>query len=118
MGTKEARATKAEPVDVIFKHYSRGVATSRDAWAYNFSRIALTENMNRTIGIYNAEVDRWKRRENRGENVDDFVISDEEKIKWSRDLKLDLKRNKTAEYADGKLRTFALSSLHQNQPIL
>ena len=104
IGTKAAKAAKGEPVDVIFKQYSRGVATSRDAWAYNFSRNALTENMSRTIGIYNAEVDRWKRRENRDENVDDFVISVEEKIKWSRDLKLDLKRSKTAEYADDKVR--------------
>ena len=88
MGTKEAKAAKDEAGDVIFKDYSRGVATSRDAWVYNFKRNALVENMNRLIGTYNAEVDRWKRRENRDANVDDFVASDDAKIKWSRDLKL------------------------------
>ena len=61
-------------MNVIFKDYSRGVATSRDAWAYSFNRNELTENMNRLIGTYNAEVDRWKRRENQDANVDDFVI--------------------------------------------
>ena len=47
---------------------------------------------------------RWKRRENRDANVDDFVVSDDTKIKWSRDLKSDLKRGKIAEYAEGKVR--------------
>ena len=104
MGTKEAKAAKDEAGDVIFKDYSRGVATSRDAWVYNFKRNALVENMNRLIGTYNAEVDRWKRRENRDASVDDFVVSDDAKIKWSRDLKLDLKRGRIAEYAEDKVR--------------
>ena len=104
IGTQEAKAAKDEAGDVIFKDYSRGVATSRDAWVYNFKRNALVENMNRLIGTYNAEVDRWKRRENRDASVDDFVISDDAKIKWSRDLKLDLKRGRIAEYAEDKVR--------------
>ena len=104
IGTKEAKAAKGEAGDVIFKDYSRGVATSRDAWVYNFNRNALVENMNRLIGTYNAEVDRWKRRENRDASVDDFVVSDDAKIKWSRDLKLDLKRGRIAEYAEDKVR--------------
>ena len=104
MGTKEAKAARTEAVDVIFKHYSRGVATSRDAWAYNFNRNTLSENMREMIEAYNAEVDRWKRQENRDANVDDFVISDDTKIKWSRDLKLDLQRGKIAEYDEGKVK--------------
>ena len=104
MGTKEAKAAKGEAVDVIFKSYSLGVSTNRDAWVYNFNRNALVENMNRLIGTYNAEVDRWKRRENRDASVDDFVVSDDAKIKWSRDLKLDLKRGRIAEYAEDKVR--------------
>ena len=104
MGTKKAKAARVEAVDVIFKDYSRGVATSRDAWAYNFNRNTLSENMTGMIATYNAEVDRWKRRVNRDANVDDFVISDDTKIKWSRDLKSDLQRGKIAEYDKGKTR--------------
>ena len=104
MGTKEAKAAKGEAVDVIFKSYSLGVSTNRDAWVYNFNRNILADNMNRLIGTYNAEVDRWKRRENRDASVDDFVVSDDAKIKWSRDLKLDLKRGRIAEYAEDKVR--------------
>ncbi len=39
------------------------------------------------IETYNAEVVRWSQRTNREANVDDFVVSDETKIKWSRILK-------------------------------
>ena len=105
IGTKEAKAEKGEGRDVIFHRFSNGVVTARDAWTYNFNRNALTENMNRLIGTYNAEIDRWKRRENRDANVDDFVIYDEAKIKWTDRLKQDLKRGKTANFSQEKART-------------
>ena len=104
IGTKEAKAEKGEGRDVIFHRFSNGVVTARDAWTYNFNRNALTENMNRLIGTYNAEIDRWKRRENRDANVDDFVIYDEAKIKWTDRLKQDLKRGKTANFSQEKAR--------------
>ena len=37
MGSKKAKATKAETEGVIFKTFSGGVKTNRDAWAYNFN---------------------------------------------------------------------------------
>ena len=105
IGTKEAKAEKGEGREVIFHRFSNGVVTARDAWTYNFNRNALTENMNRLIGTYNAEIDRWKRRENRDANVDDFVIYDEAKIKWTDRLKQDLKRGKTANFSQEKAKT-------------
>ena len=104
MSTQEAKAARREAVNVIFKTYSLGVSTNRDAWVRNFNRNALIKNINGMIDIYNAEVDRWKRREDRDANVDDFVVYDDEKIKWSRNLKRELKRGKIAEYAEDKVR--------------
>ena len=104
MGSKAARRGKDESMEVIFKHYSRGVVTCRDAWAYNFNRNTLTENMQRTIEYYNEQVFRWKRPEYLNTNVDDFVVNDDTKISWSRDLKLDLKRGRSVEYAERKVR--------------
>ena len=101
IGSKEA---KGEEVDVIFKTYSLGVSTNRDAWARNFNRNTLTEKMSGMIETYNAEVDRWQRREDREADVDDFVIYDDEKIKWSRNLKRELKRGRIAKYAEDKVR--------------
>ena len=104
LGTKEAKATKGNAVNVLFKVYSRGVVTCRDAWAYNFNRNVLIENMERMIRHYNAEVDRWKRRENQEANIDDFVISDNRKISWSGDLKQALKKEKTGYFTIDKVR--------------
>ena len=123
MGTKAAKAKKGAATDVIFKTYSRGVITCRDAWAYNFNRNVLTENIQQISDTYNTEVDRWKRQENQKEiSVDDFVSYDDTKISWSRDLKSKLKRGTIAEYAEHKVRTslyrpFTKSNLYFDRTI-
>ena len=104
LGTKEAKATKGNAVNVLFKVYSRGVVTCRDAWAYNFNRNVLTENMERMIDFYNEQMFKWDRRTDQEAKVDEFVVYDDEKIKWSRDLKAKLKRGRMTKYADHKVR--------------
>ena len=105
MGNKEAKAAKSEAVGVIFKTYSNGVKTNRDAWAYNFSQDVLTDNIKRLIETYNEHVFKWDRRENREIDVDNFVLYDDMEISWSRDLKAKLKRGTIAEYVKCKMRT-------------
>ena len=104
MGTKEAKTLKAEAMNVIFQTYSLGISTNRDKWVHNFNQNALAKNMSGMIEAYNAEVYRWERRENRDANVDDFVISDGAKIKWSRNLKRKLKQGRISEYTEDKVR--------------
>ena len=104
IGTKEAKAMKDEVENVIFHKFSTGIVTARDAWAYNFNRDALAQNITVTIEAYNAEVDRWNRQGNQAENLDDFVLSDDTKIKWSSSLKQKLKSGQIAEFSDTKIR--------------
>ena len=104
MGTKKAKEARGEALDAIFKTYSNGVSTSRDAWARNFNRNALAENMTRMIDIYNEHVFKWKHRENKNTSVDDFVIYDDKKISWSSALKQKLKSGQIAEFAEAKIR--------------
>ena len=104
LGSREAKAAKGETADVIFKVYSRGVSTGRDAWAYNFKRNVLINNMSRTIEIYNEQVFKWERLGNKGVNVDDFVAYDDKRISWSRDLKAKLKRGRLAEFVEQRVR--------------
>ena len=116
MGNKAAKAGRSGAEDTIFRTYSRGIVTCRDAWTVNFNRSVLTENMRKTIETYNTQVFEWEHRENRDVNVDDFVVYDNARISWSRDLKMDLKRNRIAEYAEDKMRNslyrpFAKSNL-------
>ena len=104
MGTMETKLAEDEVEDVIFKTYSNGVKTNRDAWACNFNRNALSENMDRMIDFYNEQVFKWERREERGANIDDFVVSDDKKIKWSSSLKQKLKRRQISEFSEAKIR--------------
>lgn len=104
IGTQEAKAERALDAEAIFKSYGRGVATSRDDWAYDYHREALAVKIKRFIETYNSQVDSWKRRTDRTVPVDDFVSYDDTKMKWSRDLKLDLQRGHYAEFADTKMR--------------
>jgi predicted helicase len=101
MGMKEAKVGKNN--NVIFKNYGRGVATCRDSWAYNFNKDMLSENINKTIEIYNSYVSKWNLISQKS-NIDGFVIYDETKISWSRDLKQDLQRGKLAEFKHSKIR--------------
>ncbi|RKU12044.1 DNA helicase [Candidatus Poribacteria bacterium] len=104
MGTKTAKAEKGTAKDVLYKTFSHGIITGRDAWTYNFNRNALIQNIQRIIQTYNAETSQWLQRANRDVDVDDFVGYDNEKISWSRDLKVKLKRGKIAEYTEDNLR--------------
>ncbi len=100
MGTKAAKRTKQES-QAIFKLFSGGVKTNRDEVVYDFNRNALIERVQTFVEDYNAEVDRF-RRAGKPKDLDQFVHY--EKVKWSRDLKDDLKRGIYAEYAEQKLR--------------
>ncbi len=104
MGTKETKAEKGTAIGVIFKTYSRGINTSRDAWVYNFNRNTLTENVAQMIGTFNTEVARWTQRTNRDVNADSFVVYDDEKISWSEGLKRNLQSGKTADYSHENIR--------------
>ena len=104
IGSKQAKSVKGEVEDVIFKTYSNGVKTNRDAWVYNFNQNTLVENMSRMIENYNGQVFRWERRKNLEENVDNFVIADNTEIGWSSGLKMKLKSGQIAEFSQGKIR--------------
>ena len=104
MGTKEAKTQKGEAAGVIFKTYSAGVKTGRDAWVYNFNRDALSKNIRGMIETYNIEVNKWNRRDNPRVKINDFVVYDDTKIKWDRELRQHLQRDRLAEYAEHKIR--------------
>ena len=101
MGSK---AAKAGEENAVFANYGRGVATCRDAWAYNFDRDALAHNVQRMIQTYNDHVARWSQLATKVP-VDDFVLNDDTQIKWSRDLKQDLERGNYARFVPTKVRT-------------
>ena len=105
MGNKTAKASVGDVEGTLFKTYSLGVSTNRDAWVYNFNRDTLTENVQGMIKYYNAQTLEWVGTKNRsGVNLDDFVDSDPQKISWSEGLKRKLNSGQSAEFAESKLR--------------
>ena len=60
--------------------------------------------MNRMIEIYNTEVARWGQQIGRDANLDDFLESDDTKIKWSSTLKQKLQSGQITEFSEAKIR--------------
>ena len=104
MGSKSAKATRGVVEDAFFKTYSVGVLTARDAWAYNFNRDALAENMQAMMEFYNSEASKWERRVKRTQSVDTFVSTDSTKIKWTDRLKTELAKGRLVEFAPERIR--------------
>ncbi len=91
MGTREAKAATTKEVEglelkTLFKIYSLGADTNRDSWMYDFDANRLAIKASRMIETYNSELSRWIRA-GCPNDIDDFVIADETKIKWSSRLK-------------------------------
>lgn len=91
----------------LFDNYSNGVKTQRDAWAFNFSKQRLAENMESMIGFYNREVERFNHAyqgldtKARQELVDGFIDTDPTRISWTRALKQDLGKGRTYQFDSG-----------------
>ncbi len=101
---------KNRSAETIFKMYSRGVATGRDAWCYHYSEIALRENIRRMIRFYHAERERLVQGNTTGSSltpaeVTRLVDNDPTKISWTRALKNDLRKNKELSMEEGRITT-------------
>ena len=88
----------------LFNNFSLGIVTNRDAWCYNASRQAVATNMERMIGFYNAERERFTAaygaldRKEKEQKIDSFIDTNASKISWTRALKGDVGKNKTAQF--------------------
>lgn len=85
MGTKAAKASKSVDAESIFKIYSYGVLTARDAWAYDFSEEKLRQKIERLIDYYRADLARWERK-GAPQTPQEFLLSSNPQIKWTRRL--------------------------------
>ena len=104
MGSETSKKIKGHAEGTLFKTYSLGVVTNRDAWAYNFDQNVLTENLTQMMEHYNNQVFQWERRSDRDIDVNDFIDTDDTKIKWTRSLKSKLRTGTLAEFSDKNVR--------------
>jgi predicted helicase len=84
----------------IFKDYSLGIATNRDAWCVNYSKQKLSQNIINMLDFYNLERLRFLKEKINAKTVDKFINIDTTKISWTHNLKRSLERNKAIEFLD------------------
>ena len=95
IGNKALKGKEATPA--IFRQYSNGLKTNRDAWCYNFSREAVASNMRRMIDNYNAAVEAGTTAE--------AINTDSTQINWNRQLIRDLVSRKHHEFNADSIRS-------------
>lgn len=88
--------------------YARGIGTSRDAWAYNFSKEKMLYNMKKSNDFFNQELKRYASSDH-SVDVEDFIDLDERKISWSRAYRNDIRRGVEHYFNVG----FATLGLHR-----
>ena len=104
MGIKRRKAAKDEDREAIFRLYSLGVATNRDILAYSFNLELLQERVSTFIEIYNSTVDR-KKRHDPNIPVENFIDTNDPRIKWTRQVKASLKKLESSNYEDSHFRS-------------
>ena len=107
IGNKTLKGKESTPA--VFRQYSNGLKTNRDAWCYNFSREAVASNMRRMIDNYNAAVEAGTTAE--------AINTDSTHINWNRQLIRDLTAHKRHKFdadsiRDGIYRPFCAQSVY------
>ena len=88
LGSKEGKSGRVD--DVIFKLFSNGYQTGRDAYVYNFSHEDCAENARRMTEDYLAAFS--AKETNSRLAVDEVVRAHSSNIKWDRELRKKLER--------------------------
>lgn len=87
----------------VFKTYSRGLETGRDAWVYNASATAVWENVTRTAEAFNLLVERYGKemsgqpKSSRKAIAERYLDPDSRAISWTLSLKNRLFARKAIE---------------------
>ncbi|HOW74776.1 MAG TPA: N-6 DNA methylase [Candidatus Competibacteraceae bacterium] len=105
LGDKEQKAGKQLAKNVIFKKFSIGVQTGRDAWTYNFDANRLTANLKTTIAFYNAQVSKWLDADEPKSAVDDLVDYEDAKISWTSSLKQSVENGLKTRFDQNHIRS-------------
>ena len=101
MGSKEAKSGTTH--EAIFRLFSNGYKTSRDAYTYNFSHDACAENARAMVDDYLAALREWSKNDNPEANVGEIANRHSSHVRWDRELKSNLRRRKSVTYSTGNV---------------
>ena len=100
IGSQDARAGRTD--NVVFKLFSPGYLTGRDAYIYNFSNDACAENAKKMVQSYLAAISELE--ENPELTLDEVVSRHNSHIKWDGDLKKKLGQRRETEFENKYIR--------------
>lgn len=110
---------------IFYPVYARGVGTSRDDWAYNFSKVIMLDSMKRSNDFYENQRQAYQEaiKKNPKLKVEEFIYSSDSNISWSRAYRNDIKRNRIHSYDTGhsrigSYRPFVKTNLYFDKNVL
>ena len=103
MGSKGAKAGKAD--DAIFKLFSNGYKTGRDAYVYNFSRDTCADSARRMVDDYMGAMRELDLVDNQAPDFDDIVRRYSSNLRWDREQKRRVRQRVATEFSDKYVRT-------------
>lgn len=101
VGLKEVKAGNAD--NAIFTLFSNGYKTSRDAYIYNFSHEACADNARSMIQDYCDALHDWNNGASDSEDLDSIVKQYSSHVRWDRELKNNLRRQKEITYSTNNI---------------
>ncbi|MCJ0895327.1 DEAD/DEAH box helicase [Rhodococcus sp. ARC_M5] len=108
-GTWPVLGRKSPADQAVFKTYSSGFKTGRDAWVYNWSRETLRSSVHELVEQYRTVASLLSSQSGGGLTSDAFIDAHPEltgpgKISWNRPLRAHLTRNRTIDWAGENVR--------------
>ena len=103
VGSKVAKAGKTD--EAVFKLFSNGYKTGRDAYVYNFSRRACAENAQKMVGDYRGAL--LVREEQPGYGMDEIARHYSANLRWDEKLKRQVQQQADTKFSDQYIREVA-----------
>ena len=107
----------------IFKPvYARGIGTSRDSWAYNYSKKTMLSNMQRSILFFNQQLKSYQESD-KTIPIEDFIDNDETKISWSRAYRHNIEKGNIQVFSElmaslGLYRPYCKQNIYFDRTVL
>ncbi len=101
MGSKEVKSGKSD--NAIFELFSRGFETARDAYMYNFSIDACSENARAMVKNYLDALEELRTGNQQNLEFDEIVRRNSTKLRWDEDLKKNLRQQQQISYSTNKI---------------
>ncbi len=93
----------------VFRVFSGGLKTNRDAWCYNFQLAHVESNIRRHIHFFNSQVRGYTTwiGSHPGRTVEDFIETDPRQMSWDRVPRADVARGRQYGFKEESLRPAA-----------